>query len=120
MREKRRDARFKCEFPGEVRVLATPDETPVPEETFRCTATNVSGGGTRVALVTHKFLPVDTVAEIRLNCGGLFKRFRFIGVARSVRRGVNARSAIIGFDISPSKTRTLTAWQKFLAKVFEG
>jgi hypothetical protein len=118
MREKRRDTRFPCEFPGKVRILAMPDATPVPEETFECVTTNVSGGGTRVALVTYKHIPVDAVAEIRLDCGGIFRQFRFIGVARAVRRGFNSTAAIVGFDISASSTRALSSWRKFVTKAF--
>ena len=117
IRKQRQEDRLHREFPAELKIISLPGGEAPNRKTIKCTATNISLSGTRIAVATFSALEPGTVAQIKIKCG-LLKSFTFSGTARNAKRDITSSLCFVGFEITSSSARTLEAWRNFIATYF--
>ena len=112
--DRREDRRIHAELEVTVRITELPPCKVPPPRKLQGMTTDVSSGGSRVVLMTHVLVPVDTQARLRLRAGR--RVFKLNGTVRWEERESHIAAYVVGFDVSGSSRSALRAWRKYVAK----
>lgn len=115
--ERRNEKRYWWPGRAKIRVKSVPGFGEAPRRTIRCMTSDVSVGGSRLALLTTVSLPAGSEIALRIRPTILSRSFRHHAVVRWVRREPGATAFVIGVEFVHPKGHDAARWRRFVNRV---